>query len=150
MKKLILSITILLLNSCSPPSSFNEKEEISSNKQIDVKKNHLKEDSGKKDNLENQQPRNNEQIQYCIKGCLYYYKTFKVLKEVRKNSISLNKMQIESLNNQCQSHCEQGRQDIIEENNTSNKEDIDNESIIENKKPSKKKETGGLTPFEDL
>lgn len=129
----------LILTSCSPPSSFNEDE-------VQVKENKapIKKDSPL---IKKEAPSNRKAS--CYEGCNFYYRSFKALKQVKTNSLSLNMSQIESFHNQCKSHCSQilGGEVII--NNTPSV-DVDKQlkKRIEEKKEKEKKSS--LTPFEEL
>lgn len=138
--KNILLITLFILSSCSPPSSFNDDIE-KNNQQKEQKINTIV----ATDNVD-------EEIQKSIKkeipeglnaacreGCLYNYRIFKTIKEIRKSSLSLNKNQIENFKENCFLYCNKIFKDI-------------NIKIKKIKKEDKKDNTkkSDLTPFEEL
>lgn len=147
--KIIILITLFILNSCSPPSSFND----------DLEDNKVKELHNKKEFdtiVKNQDLTEDETVTIqkdipeglnaaCREGCLYNYRIFKTIKEVRKSSLSLTKEQIENFKENCFLYCNQNFKDVnikIKQN-----KEEGNKGILEKKDKGDKSD---LTPFEEL
>lgn len=140
MKKII--ILMLFVISCSPPTSFNDDSDSTSEKNENFSSNEKVEEFSA---ATKSYP--NTLSGACKEGCLYYYRIFKTIKEVNKNSISLTSEQIQDFDDKCSYHCS--------EHFESNKGKVEvlepfPESKVFKKQEKKKRDKGDLTPFEDL
>ena len=144
MKICIICFMLINLISCSPPSSFNDNNDlqeknITEDNTLNKKEEVLEKDHAKNHNISTKK-------ESCYEGCNFYNRTFKVVKEVKKNSLSLNNAQIKSLHIQCKNYCSN-----IFKNDIVLKQQVQKEELPINKENKEEKKTNGsLTPFEDL
>jgi hypothetical protein len=144
MKIYIIFFILVNLISCSPPSSFSDNS--------DLNESSITEDTtlDKEEIVPSIQTNNIKRTittkrESCYEGCNFYNRTFTVVKEVKKNSLSLNNTQIDSLYSQCKAHCL-----TIFKNDVILKKQIEKEEPIIDHNKEKKKRNSSLTPFEDL
>ena len=141
---ILLSFTIISCSDSSFQDIGNQEDTIISNSEEDTSK----------ETTADLLCSENILISSCIEGCKYNYRIYTVAKELKKDSISLNKAQLKSIQESCNFFCKKKLlKELNKQKPIKNEKKSNNIKVVpfeEEEKEKNKNDTKEITPFEEL